>query len=89
MRMRIVDKATEDADFRALLLSDPKTAIRQELGVTIPASMSIEVLQENDTTTHLVLPPSSRLSESDLLAVHSGSRLNDMFRAIDDWTYDW
>ena len=87
--MRIVGKATEDADFRALLLSDPKAAVRQELGVTIPASVSIEVHQENDTTAHLALPPSSRLSESDLLAVHSGSTLNDMFRAIDDWTYDW
>ena len=87
--MRIVDKATEDADFRALLLSDPKAAVRQELGVTIPASMSIEVHQENDTTAHLTLPPSSRLSESDLLAVHSGSTLNDLFRAIDNWTYDW
>ena len=34
MRAKIVDKAAEDADFRALLLSDPKSAVEQELGST-------------------------------------------------------
>ena len=43
MRMKIVGKATEDADFRAHLLSDPKGTLEQELSVTLPASMSIEV----------------------------------------------
>ena len=41
IRMKIVGKATGDADFRARLLSDPKGAIGQELGVTIPASLSV------------------------------------------------
>ena len=40
--MKILDKASEDADFRARLLSDPKGAIGQELGVSIPESMSID-----------------------------------------------
>ena len=57
MQMKIVDKATGDADFRARLLSDPKGAIGQELGVTMPASLSIEVHEESGTTAHLVLPP--------------------------------
>ena len=69
MRAKIVGKATGDADFRARLLSDPKGAIEQELGVTIPASLSIKVHEERGTTTHLVLPPDSRLSEDDLQAV--------------------
>ena len=72
MRMRIVGKATGDTDFRARLLSDPKAAIGQELGVDIPAAMSIEVHEENDMTAHLVLPPSSKLSEGDLQAVAGG-----------------
>ena len=72
MRMKIVGKAAGDADFRARLLGDPKGAIEQELGVTIPASMSIEVHEERGTTAHLVLPPASKLSESDLQAVAGG-----------------
>ena len=69
MRMKIVGKAAEDADFRARLFSDPKGAIEQELGVTIPASLSVEVHEEGGTTAHLVLPPASKLSESDMQTV--------------------
>ena len=72
MRMKIVDKATGDADFRTRLLSDPKGAIGQELGVTIPASLSVEVHEESDATAHLVLPPDSKLSDGDLQAVAGG-----------------
>ena len=72
MRTKIVDKATGDADFRARLLSDPKGALEQELSVTIPASLSVEVHEESGTTAHLVLPPDSRLSEGDLQAVAGG-----------------
>ena len=72
IRMKIVDKAAEDMDFRARLLSDPKGAIEQELGVTIPASLSIEVHEDTEAAEHLVLPPDSRLSEGDLQAVAGG-----------------
>ena len=72
MHAKIVGKAAEDADFRARLLSDPKGAIAQELGVTIPASLSIEVHEESDATAHLILPPDSRLSEGDLQTVSGG-----------------
>ena len=81
MRAKIVGKATGDADFRARLLSDPKGALEQELSVTIPASLSVEVHEESSTSAHLVLPPDSRLSEGDLQAVAGGG----------DWniTSDW
>ena len=72
MRMKVLGKAAEDADFRAKLLRDPKAAISQELGVIIPASMSIKVHQENDATAHLVIPPGSKLNEGDLRAVAGG-----------------
>ena len=73
MRMKILDRATEDADFRTRLLSDPKEAIGQELGVSIPASMSIEVHEDDGATAHLVLPPDSRLNEADLQMVAGGA----------------
>ena len=43
MRAKIAGKASRDEDFRARLLEDPKGAVEQELGVSIPASLSIEV----------------------------------------------
>ena len=43
------------------LLSDPKGAIGEALGVALPASMAIEVHEEDGRTGHLVLPPTSRL----------------------------
>ena len=72
MRMKIVGKAAEDADFRARLLGDPKGTIHQELNVTVPASLSVEVHEEDGTTAHLVLPPASKLGEGDLQTVAGG-----------------
>ncbi len=43
MRAKVASKAATDADFRALLVSDPKAAIARELSITIPDSLTIEV----------------------------------------------
>ena len=86
MRAKIVGKATEDADFRARLLSDPKGAIGQELGVTIPAVLSVEVHEESGTAAHLILPPDSKLSDGDLQAVAGGFGLvNEQHRRELNW----
>ena len=87
MREKIVGKATRDAEFRARLLGDPKGAIGQELDVPIPASMSIEVHEDSAATAHLVLPPDSKLSEKDLLAVAGGTRptAEDYRNMTADW----
>ena len=69
MRAKIVDKAAEDVDFRALLLSDPKSAVKQELGLDIPSRFNVRVHEEDADTAHLVLPPSSALDEADLQAL--------------------
>ena len=86
MRTKIVDKATGDAEFRARLLGDPKGALERELGVTIPASLSIEVHEESAGTAHLVLPPDSKLNESDLRAVAGGRWISQAInREIASW----
>ena len=89
MRMKIVGRATEDADFRARLLSDPKGAIGQELGVTIPESLSIGVHEESGTTAHLVLPPDSKLSDGDLQAVAGGGQSRFFGQNVDTAISDW
>lgn len=73
MRTRVLDKAASDADYRAKLLDDPRAAIGAELGVTIPDSLTIRVHQEDASCAHLVLPPSSRLGETDLGSVAAGA----------------
>ena len=82
MQAKIVGKAAEDSDFRARLLSDPKGTIGQELGVTIPAALSIKVHEESGTTVHLILPPDSKLSEGELQTVAGGFERHDGFYNI-------
>ena len=72
MRAKVVGKAGTDEGFRARLLADPKGAIGDELGVSLPAGLAVEVHEDDAVTRHLVLPPSSRLSEGDLQAVSGG-----------------
>ena len=72
MQAKIVGKASADAGFRARLLGDPKGAIAQ-LGITIPASLSVEVHEESATTAHLVLAAAGGLTESELEAVAGGT----------------
>ena len=89
MRAKIVGKAAGDAEFRDRLLSDPKGAIERELGVTIPASMSIAVHENSAETVHLTLPPNSRLSKSDLEQATGGNMLGDFITAAPEYQLDW
>ena len=73
MRTKIVDRAAEDADFRARLLSDPKGALEEELQLPIPPGFNVEVHEDGGDTAHLVLPPPSRLGEADLEALAGGA----------------
>ena len=72
MLRQIVDKSGVDPDFRQQLLSDPKAAISEELGITIPASMTIKVHGSNMQTVHLALPPDPNITEEQLEAVSAG-----------------
>ena len=85
MREKIVVKAITDADFPARLLSDPKGTVGQELSVTIPESISIDVHEESATSAHLVLPPNSKLSEEDLKAVAGGWWDEALVESVRDW----
>ena len=73
MEKAVLAKASEDADFRARLLSNPTEAIEQAVGVTVPEGFTIKVHEEDSRTAHLVLPPNSKLSSAELSAVAGGS----------------
>ena len=72
MLQQIVDKSAMNADFRQQLLSDPKTTICQELGITMPESMTIKVHESDMQTVHLALPPDPNITEEQLEAISAG-----------------
>ena len=73
LRERLIEKADVDEAFRARLLSDPKAAVREELGLTIPAGFTLKVHEDVQDTSHLVLPPLARLDESALEQAAGGT----------------
>ena len=83
MRTRIVEKATNDAGYRARLIDDPRAAVAAELGVTIPGALTIKVHEEDAASAHLVLPPSSTLTEPELASATAGFR--DTGGGTDSW----
>jgi hypothetical protein len=74
---RIVAKAWKDEAYKQELLTNPKAAIEREFGVKFPAEVSVQVLEENSTSFHFVLPISpvaiaGDLSEEQLEAIAGG-----------------
>lgn len=102
LRNKIIGRAAVDREFRALLVGDPKRAIGRELGIRIPASYSIEVHEDDHATTHLVLPPESRLSVAELEGVTIGGfgsghnrsgfqlgRAKTFLDQLEEWIRSW
>ncbi|MDE0129691.1 MAG: NHLP leader peptide family RiPP precursor [Gammaproteobacteria bacterium] len=66
-------KADEDEAFRGRLLGNPREAIKEASGLTVPEGFSINVHEESATEFHLVLPPAgSRLSDDELRGAAGG-----------------
>ena len=72
LKDRILSRADEDSDFRARLIADPKAAIASEVGESIPDGFDVVVHEDSATTSHLVLPPSPKLTEAELEKVAGG-----------------
>ena len=69
---RIVEKSALNPEFRQQLLADPRSAIGDELGISIPESMNIVVHESDMQTVHLALPPDPNITEEQLEAVSAG-----------------
>ena len=72
MKTQIMKKATEDGDFRAKLLADPKPVISAELGLSIPERFTIQVHEDDATSAHVVLPLSDHLTDEELAEIAAG-----------------
>ena len=72
LRSELLAKAAEDDGFRAKLVEDPRAAIKGALGLDLPDAISVQVHEEQALTAHIVLPPSTSLTESDLEGIAAG-----------------
>ena len=72
MLQQLVEKSAVDENFRQALLDDPNSAISEELGITIPESMTIRVHESDMQTVHLALPPDPNITEEQLEAISAG-----------------
>jgi hypothetical protein len=73
----IVARATVDRAFRQLLMADPRRAIRDELGLSIPGHFRIKFIERGPDLDALVVLPDLRdgaeeLSDNELEAVSGG-----------------
>jgi hypothetical protein len=51
MEARLIERAAKDEAFRRQLVDDPHAALQQALGVSLPGSVNIEVLEETHAQT--------------------------------------
>jgi nitrile hydratase alpha subunit len=75
-KQRVLDRAERDDAFRQHLVSDPKAAIAEELGVAIPDDVTIRVVEEPPQEVILLLPARSgpgELDDEQLAAASGGS----------------
>lgn len=57
LKESIIAKAWEDEVFKAQLLADPRTTIRNTFGIDIPEGIELETLSETSKKFYLVIPP--------------------------------
>lgn len=69
---RIVRRAWADPDYRSRLLADPKAAIGEELGVDLPESLEVVVVEERPDRMCVVLPVNLSAIPTDTIRVMLG-----------------
>ena len=68
LRDRIIAQAADEESFRARLLADPRSILREDYGIALPENLKLFVHEEDATTAHLVLPRSKKLTDAELEA---------------------
>ena len=73
-------RAAEDSGFRERLLAQPRETIEEAFGVTLAKDHEIHVHEETDTSTHVVLPPPSKLTVAEREAAKTGAASLEFLR---------
>ncbi len=82
---KVVAKAWSDEDFKAKLMADPKSVLKEN-GVEVPDDIEIKVVENSDKQVHFILPPKPKegqLSDEELGRVAGGSWDDDAANAAD------
>ncbi|WP_172251821.1 NHLP leader peptide family RiPP precursor [Saccharibacillus deserti] len=71
IKTQVIQKAWEDPAFRASLLADPKTALREAFGIELPDHIRLTAVEESANDFFLVIPPppSAILPNTDRLVI--------------------
>jgi hypothetical protein len=90
---RILDRAAMDPAFRARLLTEPREAILETFGVSIPSTFRIKFVERGPDVDALVVLPDMRrfageLSDDDLEPVSGGAGRSDWAEAFFECTGD-
>ncbi len=78
---KVVAKAWSDPDFKAKLLADPKTVLKEN-GLEFPQDVEILVVENTEEIVHLILPPepAGQLSEEELVKLVGGTETSELCR---------
>jgi hypothetical protein len=58
LKNQVIQKAWEDPSFKQKLLTDPKEALREALGIHLPDNITLKTVEEGSNEFYLVIPPS-------------------------------
>ncbi len=61
----LIKRAWKDAEFKHMLLNDPRATIEAALGVTLPAGLNLYIHEQTPTELHLILPMAPEDSPAD------------------------
>ena len=64
LKVKIIQKAWKDPEFKAQLLADPKNVLQATFGITVPEEIKLRAVEESPTTYYLVIPPNPADLES-------------------------
>ncbi len=75
---RLVEKASNDNEFRKKLIDSPKDTLMELLGMELPADLILKVHEEDENTLHFVLPlASGEISSAELAGISGGMCWSD------------
>jgi hypothetical protein len=78
LEAQVIAKAWADESFKKALVSSPRSAVENEFGIKLPASVNVRVVEESTDNLYLVLPLKNaaaergELSDLELEAVAGG-----------------
>ncbi|MEI6435428.1 MAG: NHLP leader peptide family RiPP precursor [Bacteroidota bacterium] len=78
IEQHLIEKALKDETFRKQLMENPNETIELEIGMKLPMTIKIRILEEDARTAYLILPQTTlnsneeELTEADLATVSGG-----------------